>query len=202
MKVILSEIKTVLLTIEQNVDRLNQVKKDLGDKLKIDVFYGDTISGHLGCAMSTVKMYKTIKPPCLCIEDDCASTDFYKNELDVPDDADAIYLGTSVWGVTNGHTDWRNFNIKKYNDLYYKIEGMCSTHAVLFLNNNFLRHLNKIGETYNLQSTVPFDYIMCQEQHKYNVYGIANPMFYQRGDNKEVTLYSLERVYRDKNIVI
>jgi len=205
MKVVLSEIQTFLLTIPRNIDRFDRIKNELNclnNKLNIEVFYGDTIEGHLGCAISTVKMYKHITPPALCIEDDCAFTEYYKNELNVPDDADAIYLGTSVWGVTNGHTYWRNFNIKKYNEEFYKIEGMCSTHAVLFLNNNFLGHLNKIGESYNMQSTTPFDYLMCQEQYKFNVYGVARPMFYQTGDNKDVTLYSLETVYKDKNPIV
>ena len=206
MKIKLSCIETHILTIESNVGRYERLKNELNcleDKLKINVFYGKTIAGHLGCAISTINMYKSTLPPVLCIEDDCGLTENYNNELDVPDDADAVYLGTSVWGVTNGQTAWRNFSITKYNDKFYKIEGMCSTHAVLFLNNNFLGHLNKIGESYNMQSTVPFDYLMCQEQSKFNVYGVAKPMFYQKGDcNEEVTLYSLEQVYKYKNPVI
>ena len=206
MKIKLSCIETHILTIESNVGRYERLKNELNcleDKLKINVFYGKTIAGHLGCAISTINMYKSTLPPVLCIEDDCGLTENYNDELDVPDDADAVYLGTSVWGVTNGHTDWGNFTIKKYDDKFYKIEGMCSTHAVLFLNNNFLGHLNKIGESYNMQSTVPFDYLMCQEQSKFNVYGVAKPMFYQKGDcNEEVTLYSLEQVYKYKNPVI
>ena len=206
MKIKLSCIETHILTIENNVGRYERLKNELNcleDKLKINVFYGKTIPGHLGCAISTINMYKSTVPPVLCLEDDCGLTENYNDELDVPDDADAVYLGTSVWGVTNGQTAWRNFSITKYNDKFYKIEGMCSAHAVLFLNNNFLGHLNKIGESYNMQSTVPFDYLMCQEQSKFNVYGVAKPMFYQKGDcNEEVTLYSLEQVYKYKNPVI
>ena len=206
MKIKLSCIETHILTIENNVGRYERLKNELNcleDKLKINVFYGKTIAGHLGCAISTINMYKSTLPPVLCIEDDCGLTENYNDELDVPDDADAVYLGTSVWGVTNGQTAWRNFSITKYNDKFYKIEGMCSAHAVLFLNNNFLGHLNKIGESYNMESTVPFDYLFCQEQKKFNVYGVAKPMFYQKGDcNEEVTLYSLEQVYKYKNPVI
>ena len=206
MKIKLSCIETHILTIENNVGRYERLKNELNcleDKLKINVFYGKTIPGHLGCAISTINMYKSTVPPVLCLEDDCGLTENYNDELDVPDDADAVYLGTSVWGVTNGQTAWRNFSITKYNDKFYKIEGMCSTHAVLFLNNNFLGHLNKIGESYNMESTVPFDYLFCQEQKKFNVYGVAKPMFYQKGDcNEEVTLYSLEQVYKYKNPVI
>jgi hypothetical protein len=128
MKINLSDVNTKILTIERNVNRYNnllQLLSKLENRLKVDIFLGETIAGHLGCAISTVKMYKSITPPTLCLEDDCGITEYYKNELNVPDDADAIYLGTSVWGVKNGHTDWRNFNIKKYNDEFYKIEGMC-----------------------------------------------------------------------------
>jgi hypothetical protein len=206
MKIKLSCIETYILTIENNFRRYDRLKNELNcleDKLKINVFYGKTITGYLGCAISTVNMYKSISPPVLCLEDDCGLTENYNNELEIPDDADAVYLGTSVWGVTNGQADWGNFTIKKYNDKFYKIEGMCSAHAVLFLNNNFLGHLNKIGESYNMESTVPFDYLMCQEQSKFNVYGVTKPMFYQKGDtNEEVTLYSLDQVYKNKNLVV
>jgi len=205
MKLNLSDINTCILTIDKNKSKFDNLVSSLSqlkNKLNISIFYGDTIPGHLGCAISTVKMYKSITPPTLCIEDDCDITEHYRDTLDIPDDADAIYLGTSVWGVTKGITDWRNFNIKKYNDDFYKIEGMCSTHCVLFLNNNFLGHLNKLGESYNTQSEVPFDYLMCQEQYKFNVYGVAKPMFYQKCEiNKAVTLYSLEQVYKDKNFI-
>lgn len=206
MKIKLSCIETYILTIENNFGRYDCLKNELNcleDKLKINAFYGKTISGHLGCAISTVNMYKSVLPPVLCLEDDCRLTENYNDELEIPDDADAVYLGTSVWGVTNGQSDWGNFTIKKHSDKFYKIEGMCSTHAVLFLNNNFLGHINKIGESYNMESTVPFDYLMCQEQIKFNVYGVAKPMFYQKGDiNEEVTLYSLDQVYKHKNSVI
>jgi hypothetical protein len=44
---------------------------------------------------------------------------------------------------------------------------------------------------------------MCQEQSKFNVYGVAKPMFYQKGDlNEEVTLYSIDQIYKDKNLII
>jgi len=201
MKIILSDLKTHLLTIEQNYDKLDKIKKEFNfskNKLNIEVFYGDVIKGHLGCSISTIKMYESINPPCLCLEDDCAITEHYKNEFDVPDNADAIYLGTSIWGAVNGQTDKYNFDIKKYNDEFYKINGMCSTHAILFLNNNFLSHLNKIGKSYNMQSTVPFDYLMCQEQFKFNIYGVAKPMFYQKGRNRDATSYYLENFYKGK----
>lgn len=203
MKIKLSDINTYVLTIERNIHRLEKLKQCLNgleNKLNINVYYGDTIKGYLGCAISTVKMYKSIIPPGLCLEDDCSITEHYSNTLDVPDDADAVYLGTSVWGAKDGRTDRRNFNIEKYNDDYYRIEGMCSTHAVLFLNDNYLSRLNEIGKSYDLNASVPFDYLMCQEQYKFKVYGVAKPMFYQRGTGRDKdTLGLLERVFKDKN---
>lgn len=202
MNIKLSSIKTYILTIPSNKKRFDNLIEELDhldNKLNVNIFYGETIPSYLGCAISTVNLYKSISSISLCLEDDCSLTEYYTDNLNLPDDADAVYLGTSVWGVTNGHTDWRNFNVKKYNDDFYKIEGMCSTHAVLFVNDNFLNHLNKIGESYGIHSTVPFDYLMCQEQHKFNVYGVAKPFFYQKGEvNEKVTLYSLEQVYKDK----
>lgn len=211
MKVNLSEIDTYILTIPRNISRYNRIIQTLSKleyKLKTHVYYGkdiinnDVDQNYLGCAISTVDMYKSITPPVLCLEDDCDVTEYFTNTLNIPNDADVVYLGTSIWGANDGYVNWRNFTIKKYNDDFYKIEGMCSTHAILFLNNNFLEHINKIGESYGIGSAVPFDYLMSQEQYRFNVYGVAKPMFYQNCNiNKEVTLYSLEQIYRDKNLI-
>ena len=97
MKIKLSCIETHILTIENNVGRYERLKNELNcleDKLKINVFYGKTIAGHLGCAISTINMYKSTLPPVLCIEDDC----FYVIELN---EVDAITTTATVFRVNN-----------------------------------------------------------------------------------------------------
>lgn len=191
-----------VLTIPSNTLRLDHFKYVFKDKLNFDVYYGVTLPRPLGCDISLIKLWNIIKPPILILEDDCYPTEFFKTELDVPDDADVVHIGTSGWGVTNGRSDWNNFNLTKYNDDYYRVFGMTSFHATLFLTQKYLNSLISIGEKYPVLCDVGgfgIDYYTCQEQYKYNVYGIAKPLVYQNDHSTEgMTLYPLEEVFKTK----
>lgn len=203
MKINLKETKTLVLTIPSNEDRYNRLESLLGNKLNLEKYYGVTLPRPIGCDISLIKLWNQVKPPVLILEDDCCPTDFFKTDLDIPADADAVHIGTSGWGVTDNKTDWNNFNLTKYNDDYYRVFGMTSFHATLFLTERYLKSLISIGEKYPVLCDVGgvgIDYYTCQEQYKYNVYGVAKPLVYQNDICTEgMTLYPLEEFYRTKN---
>ncbi len=65
------------------------------------------VNGIIGCKESvkkTLQLALQSNDPVLVLEDDCSPTDWYKSTVEVPDDADALYLGTSVRGLTD---DWK-----------------------------------------------------------------------------------------------
>ena len=89
----------------------------------------------VGCALSHLKVMgdKTISTPFLLVEDDIQYTGNEKLIYEVPDNADALFLGTSIWGR------FLNFNVqfvtyKKINEDIVRIYNMMSAHAVLHLN--------------------------------------------------------------------
>lgn len=202
MHIDLKKIETRVLTIPSNENKLLHLKSVLGGELNINIYYGLTLPRPLGCDLSLIKLWNVIKPPILILEDDCCPTEFFKTELNVPDDADVVHIGTSGWGVTNGNSEWHNFELTKYNDDYYKINGMTSTHGMLFLTERYLKALLGIGEKYPILCDlggVGIDYFTCQEQHKYNVYGVSKPLVYQNDPCTEgMTKYPLEDVYKSK----
>ncbi len=202
MHIDLKKIETRVLTIPSNENKLLNLKTVFGGKLNINIHYGLTLPRPLGCDLSLIKLWNVIKPPILILEDDCCPTEFFKTELNVPDDADVVHIGTSGWGVTNGKSEWHNFELTKYNDDYYKINGMTSTHGMLFLTERYLKALLGIGEKYPILCDLGgdgIDYFTCQEQHKYNVYGVAKPLVYQNDPCTEgMTKYPLEDVYKSK----
>lgn len=203
MKINLKEVETLVLTIPSNEDRYTRLESLLGVKLNLKKYYGVTLPRPIGCDISLIKLWNQVKPPVLILEDDCCPTDFFKAEIDVPDDADAVHIGTSGWGVTDNKTDWNNFSLTKYNDDYYRVFGMTSFHATLFLTDRYLKSLISIGEQYPVLCDVGgvgIDYFTCQEQYKYNVYGVAKPLVYQNDPSTGgMTLYPLEEVYKTKN---
>ena len=113
MYINLKEIEVRVLTIPSNIERLNRFQSLLGNDLNINVHYGITLPGPIGCDISLIKLWNIIKPPILILEDDCCPTEFFKTELNVPDDADVVHIGTSGWGVTNFKSEWNNFTFTK-----------------------------------------------------------------------------------------
>jgi GR25 family glycosyltransferase involved in LPS biosynthesis len=196
MKIDLKNINVYILTIPQNVERLTQLTSQLENKLSFEIFYGICLTHPIGCDISLIKLWNKIKLPALVLEDDCFITEDFKLNIDVPDDSDAIYLGTSLWGVKNGESKLYNFELEKYNDSYFKLNCMTSFHAVLFLTDKYLNSLKEIGKMYPVicqPNGMGIDYYTSQEQYKYNIYGLSRPFFYQTGIFTEtVTKPSLE----------
>jgi len=204
MYINLKNIEVNVLTIPSNIDRLNNFKQVFENKLSYNLYYGVTLPRPIGCDISLIKLWNRIKPPILILEDDCCPTEYFTTELNIPDDADVVHIGTSGWGVTNGISKRDNFNLTKYNDEYYKIGGMTSTHGMLFITEKYINSLIKIGENYPVLCDVGgvgIDYFTCQLQYQHNVYGVAKPLVYQNDPSTEgMTKYPLEEIYKEKNI--
>lgn len=199
----LKNINVYILTIPQNSEKLKRLVSQIENKISFEIFYGISLPRPIGCDISLIKLWNKIKLPALILEDDCCITEFFKTEIDIPDNADVVHIGTSGWGVTNQKSEWNNFTLTKYNDDYYKICGMTGTHGMLFLTDRYLKSLIGIGEKYPVLCDVGgpgIDYYTCQEQYKYNVYGVANPLVYQTDPHTiELTTYPLETIYKSIN---
>ncbi len=206
MYINLNQIEVKLLTIQHNVERLDRFNSLFKDKLNFEVYYGVTLPRPIGCDISLIKLWNSVKPPVLIFEDDCCPTEWFKTEFNVPDDADAVHIGTSGWGVKDGRTEWNNLSLEKYSDEYYKVSGMTSFHGTLILTERYLDHLKCIGQQYPVLCDVGgvgIDYFTCQHQHKYNIYGVAKPFVYQKDPSTEgMTIHPLEDIYKKFNQMI
>ena len=164
---------------------------------------------RIGCGKSHVKALKKsleLNQPTLILEDDVNSTEWYRQMFDIPEDADAVYIGTCLNGL---HSDWRNRepnsaccgdpSILQKLENYYKISGMLTTHAVLYCSEKYKNDCIKIIEQDGGNNHC--DVLMAQNMYKYNVYACKYPMFFQDclQDNKdayEKTLIPLWRLFK------
>jgi hypothetical protein len=199
VQISLQKVNCVLLTVEKYHHRYLEVMERCKNKLSPVAFYGVDMPRPHGCDYSIIKLYSTVEPPVLIIEDDVAFTEHYTDTFEVPDDADAVYLGTSSWGANNGVSGWKNIELTPYNDLLFRVHGMASTHAILYLSQRYLQHLNNVTfKQYTADSAHGIDYYISQEQKNFNVYAVRQPMLYQNdGGNTAITSYSLDQVYKD-----
>jgi len=109
--------------------------------------------------------------PLLILEDD-VEVEYFNETIEVPDDASAVYLGTS-------HGD-RQYTSTPVNENILKIEKVFATHAILYLDKEYAKSVISVGKNFIYERNTPFD-VGCAYavQPNFKVYAPRNPMFYQ-----------------------
>lgn len=132
---------------------------------------------YRNCAESHFSIYKEAIQngsfPLLILEDDVEVENSFSLELkEVPDDADAIYLGTS-------HGD-NNYSAIDVGNGWMKIERVFATHSILYINPKICEAILEVGKRWIYEINRPFDVGIAYEvQPNFNVYAPHTPFFYQ-----------------------
>ena len=92
--------------------------------------------GIIGLSKSQNLALSQIRPPFIILEDDC-DPKYFTPEIEVPEDADAVYLGNSPWGRLNGYHGLLT-KTKKINENTYRVFNMLSSHAILYLTDSYV----------------------------------------------------------------
>jgi hypothetical protein len=140
----------------------------------------DKSNGRVGLSKSQLKALNQLPAPFIVLEDD-ADPKYFKPEIDVPEDADAVYLGNSQWGLQSSHAGfYLKFTKVKGSSDVVRIYNMLSSHAILYLTNDYVnmckRTTKYCAEVYAMPMDVPFAMI----QRFFNVYAFNKPMFIQK----------------------
>lgn len=139
---------------------------------------------YRNCAESHFGIYKEAMEnnlfPLLILEDDVEAEDWFSLDLkDVPDDADAVYLGTS-------HGD-NNYSAVDVGNGWMKIERVFATHAILYITKRICEEILVTGNRWIYEHNRPFDVGIAYEvQPRYNVYAPHRPYFYQADAKNKV----------------
>lgn len=194
MKLKLTDIPVVYINLDDQKERRERIEEEL-NKLGFNTIirvsgYKDPIHKR-GCAYSHALALEEIECPFILLEDDCISSNFV-DEIEIPDDADAVYLGISSWGRMNGHSgpcvQWDE--VENYDGLL-KIYNMVGAHAILYINSDYVDLCKRIAYHGYLISD-HHDIGFADVQKYYDVYAFDNPMFYQsssNGTNEKLTSY-------------
>ena len=112
--------------------------------------------------------------------------------IDIPNDASAVYLGTSTWGRMNGHNgEYIQYDVLQDHPGVLRIYNMLATHAILYLNKEYANMIRRAAyytgyviEDYN-------DVAFAELQRYFKVYALDNPLFFQTSNlnatNKKIT---------------
>lgn len=186
MKINLLDIPVYYINMDKDKDKNKNMKsmlKDLGFK-KIHRIPGveDPKSGRRGLSKAQYNALSQVPAPFIVLEDDC-DTKYFRQTLEVPDDADAVYLGNSAWGVVSSYSGFflKYKNVKEYPGIY-RIFNMLSSHAILYLKNDYVDMCKRT--TYYCgnvsKSAHPMDVPFAEIQKYFNIYCPDKPLFIQR----------------------
>tara|TARA_B100000035_G_scaffold126966_1_gene108055 strand:+ start:2868 stop:3509 length:642 start_codon:yes stop_codon:yes gene_type:complete len=200
MKLKLTDIPVVYINLDEATEKGERVQKSLeqlGFKNIIRFSAHKETIGKKGCAISHVYALEEVEPPFLLIEDDCLPKEFV-DEIEFPDDADAVYLGISSWGRMNSHSGpFVQYGEVEEHPHLLRIYNMLSTHAILYLNSDYIDLCRRIA----YQSYLIADHLdigFAEVQRYYDIYAYDNPLFYQtssNGTDKPLSSYPTEECF-------
>lgn len=193
MQINLKDIPTFYINMDKDSERnrdMIQVGKDLGlDKYhRLSATY---IKGHpmAGCATSHYNLLsKDASSPIVILEDDCVISR-KETVIDIPDDADAVYLGLSNWGYIDSVSKLSNFKYTKHKQFkdIYKVDGMLATHAILYLSKEYKDMATRVAK-WSADNDKHIDQGFALVQKYFNVYALGNPLFYQHSNTKATNI--------------
>jgi hypothetical protein len=211
MKINLKNINTFYISLDEQSDR----RDALLDNLKsVGIEHPIRMPGirnekyYIGLAQAyrnALLNASSIGSPFLLLEDDARTTEVFEHEIEIPDDADAIYLGISNWGVPEGPKPRGHallggvelMSVQGYDNLF-KIKNALTTHAIVHITD---RYVQAAMASLLRASEVELEYLDVQFYNDglfedYNVY-VIGPMFYQHDLHKPENITST----RDINLL-
>jgi uncharacterized Fe-S cluster protein YjdI len=99
--------------------------------------------------------------------------------LNIPDDADAVYLGASKWGLKDGH-GVKNIAVEPYSEEVLRIRNMLAAHGVLYTSSKYVQFLIRAIDVMIDMGTNQ-DKARAETQKYWKIYGVAQPLIYQTG---------------------
>ena len=190
----LEDTTNILINLDRDSARLEQSTKVL-DNLQIPFERFSAIEheqGIVGCGLSHKKLLSEIKPNTLILEDDIESTGVATNFLlNIPEEADAIYLGISNHGYINQHVGVAGTVLAaQYDENYKRVFNMCSAHAILYLSQGFIDAAHDVAAKC-LEQGIAWDLGLAALHRYFTILTPNDPYFYQT-PQEEFTNFSLQ----------
>lgn len=189
MLINLKTIKKVYINLDSDFERRNKFEtsiKDLG-YINYERFSARRLKKikafNHGCSQSHYDLMKLYENnlPLFVMEDDAKNTIWYNeyvndNKIEIPDDADVIYMGYSTGG------DWNSIGIDftpiYVNEKWMRLKHCLGTHAIIFLNNSIQKFIQNAEKT--IKNEIPLDVGYAKDVLPFlNVYAPTKSLFFQ-----------------------
>jgi len=115
--------------------------------------------------------------PFILLEDDATKYREFPESLEIPDDADILFIGLSICGMQKD-THCNKVCYKTINDDIIKISNMLSGHGIVICSIKGLLACQKCNDEAFFTDKI-WDIFFAQIQPYYNVYALRKPLVYQ-----------------------
>ena len=190
----LTEVPVYYINLDKDIEKKEQIEESLGSLgfKSVTRFAGFKEDlKRVGVAKSHQAILKELADsptPFIIFEDDIQVGQFV-NEIEVPDDADAFYLGNSVFGLYGG-VGKRKVSVQRLDRETFRLYNMLAAHAIMYFNNDYIKFLIQAID-FNLSIETNQDKARAETMKYWKVYGYHNPMFYQTGRHEAFTKIAL-----------
>ena len=153
--------------------------------LRIEIVDGVRAApARIGCALGHLRILrdKAATLPLMVLEDDVDLTENFRPEIAYPADADALYLGASVWGALElmEYDAYTNLVIAEdVGEPWVRVFNLLGTHAMVYLTARFRDGVIKAIMECLTERDWAHDRGVARIQGEFKVYALRRPMFYQ-----------------------
>jgi hypothetical protein len=199
MQLDLRDIPVIYINLDKDLEKRKKVEEILNKYqfkkiIRVPGVVHPT-GNKAGCSMAQHNALCEIDPPFIIFEDDITLNNF-NPIISIPDDTDVFYLGISSWGRMNSHSG-PFVQYKKIDKNILRVYNMLGTHAILYLNKEYVSICKKISyHQYLIEDYIDIGFTDIQKY--YNVYAFDDPLFYQsssNGTDKKLTSYPTEECF-------
>jgi hypothetical protein len=107
-------------------------------------------------------------------------------EFEIPDDADALYLGVSIYGRLEGMTiPYGVVATTTSNPAVNSVYNMLSMHSIIYLSERYRDHIKNLLVKHIDRPAGGVDDPIAETMSEYNVYAVTDPIFYQADGHSE-----------------
>jgi hypothetical protein len=199
MIVNLQEIHTRYINLQQDVaknDKMIQMLSNNKDFLRVDATYIDGNS-ILALSKSQRKALESLPVPGVILEDDCVKFN-YLEEIDVPDDADIVFLG--IWKPERPLFNSGDMipSYEEYNKDWVRVYSMVGSHAIMYVSD---KGKDVALKAYDLAIRTGLwnDIVLSRALPFINTYALKKPIFYQTSMEQETKVLYTEPFVKNDN---
>jgi hypothetical protein len=200
MEINLLKIPAVYMNLKQHTEKNEKIKNLLSKCgfetiIRVEGVYKPD-NPPAGCSAAHYNGLSEIDPPFILFEDDCLLHNF-KDTIEVPNDADAVYLGVSEWARYFSFSG-PFVHYEKITEDIVRVYNMLSGHSILYLTEDYVKMCKRISLHASEVIGYNQDPGFAEVQKYFNVYSVNDPFFKQSGYNNRVTSCKISEIGIEK----